>query len=348
MIAFLIMSQTVDAATMGSAQRAVVTNAENPDAWVDLGDAYRRRFQKKRARAAYGQALLLDATHEDAQAKLARLSSRRNPRLVRIALRDPTNDEAWGDAGDYYVANNMPEEAMGAYRHALRLDPGDSEWHQAVINLGDIDALVGIMDQLMEGTDDETMGNVADSLRQYGNTEEACTLYQRASELDPGDTEWERALARCNGEALPDGDQLEAMMSGSSMLPSSSPMDRMRTQVYANDELLTRLGIAHAKAGDLENARRYLHSSLLISPVNTATLESFAAVTGQTRLEILERLVEEVPDNDEVLGELGDQLLAEGRAQEAAAHYRLALEIDADDPEWTEKLSLLEAIEEHR
>ena len=81
---------------------------------------------------------------------------------------------------------------------------------------------------------------------------------------------------------------------------------------------------------------------------SVATLESFAAVTGQTRLEILERLVDEVPDNDEVLGELGDQLLAEGRAQEAAAHYRLALEIDDDDPEWTEKLALLEAIDEHR
>ena len=68
------------------------------------------------------------------------------------------------------------------------------------------------------------------------------------------------------------------------------------------------------------------------------------AVTGQARVEILGRLVDEVPGNDEVLGELADQLLADGRIREAAAYYRQALEVDDDDPEWTEKLSLIEAI----
>ena len=348
MLTFLLMSLTADAATMRSAQRAVVTNADNPDAWVDLGDAYRRRLKRKQARMAYGQALLIDETHEEARAGLARISRKRNPRVVRFALRNPTNDEAWGDAGDYYIANGMQEEALGAYSHALQLDPSDTEWHNAIISLGGIEPLLGIVDQLMESANDEALGDFADRLMQYGHTEEACALYQRAQELDPEDYEWERGITTCRGEALLDGELIPGAMSDPSMLSSSSPMDLMRAQVYANDELLTRLGIAHAKAGDLENARRYLHSSLLISPANSATLESFAAVTGQTRLEILERLVEEVPDNDEVLGELGDQLLAEGRAQEAAAHYRLALEIDADDPEWTEKLSLLEAIEEHR
>ena len=32
------------------------------------------------------------------------------------------------------------------------------------------------------------------------------------------------------------------------------------------------------------------------------------------------------------------------RAREAAAYYRQAREIDSDDPEWTEKLALLEAV----
>ena len=348
MITILLLSLTADASTMRAAQRMVVANPESPDAWVELGDAYTRRLKRRRAREAYGRALSIDAEHEAASAKLARLSSRRNPRIVKAALRDPTNDEMWGDAGDYYMSMGMHEEALGAYQHALRLDPADSEWHRAVINLGDVDAVMDVISDSIEHASDETLGDMADILRENGRTAEACALYQRAQQMDPTDSEWTPRIAECSGVALPDGGQIEAALSGMDTLSSSSPMELMRSQVYADDELLTRLGIAHAKAGDLENARRYLHSSLLLSPAKNATLESFAAVTGQTRLEILERLVDEVPDNDEVLGELGDQLLAEGRAQEAAAHYRLALEIDDDDPEWTEKLALLEAIDEHR
>jgi tetratricopeptide (TPR) repeat protein len=254
----------------------------------------------------------------------------------------------WGDVGDYYRSVGMIDEALGAYQHALGLDPADNEWHRAVIDLGDIDAVLEVINDSVEHASDETLGDMADILRDNGRTEEACALYLQAQQMDPADTEWTPRIAECNGVLLPDGTPIESALSGGATLSPSDPIDMLRSRVYANDELLTRLGIAHAKAGDLESARRYLHSALLISPANSATLESFVAVTGQTRLEILERLVDEVPDNDEVLGELGDQLLAEGRAQEAAAHYRLALEIDNDDPEWTEKLSLLEAIEEHR
>jgi tetratricopeptide (TPR) repeat protein len=348
MITFLLLSMTADAATMRAAQRMVVSNPHSPEGWVELGDAYKRRLKRRRARDAYSRALALDAEHEVAGAKLARLTSRRNPRIVRAALRDPTNDEVWGDAGDYYRSIGMLDEALGAYQHALGLDPADNEWHRAVIDLGDIDAVLEVINESIEHTSDENLGDIADLLRENGRSEEACALYLQAQQLDPTDTEWTPRVAECNGVPLPDGSSLEEALSGMATLSPSAPIDLLRSRVYADDELLTRLGIAHAKAGDLESARRYLHSALLISPANSATLESFAAVTGQTRLEILEQLVEEVPDNDEVLGELADQLLADGRAQEAAAHYRLALEIDDDDPEWTEKLSLLEAIEEHR
>ena len=346
MISFLMLSLTADAASLRAAQSMVVTEPDNPDAWVTLGDAYRQRLKRKRAREAYSRALTLDPDHADATSRLSKVSKRKNPRVVRAALRDPGNDELWGDAGDYYMSVGMREEALSAYQYALRLDPADSEWHRAVINLGDIDAVLEILSSNMDTSNDETLGDMGDLLREYGRTEEACALYRQAQALDPADSEWNPRVAECNGEALPDGSQIASFMG--SDLSSASPINMLQSQVYSNDELLTRLGIAHAKAGDLEDARRYLHSALLLSPSDNAALESYGAVTGKTRLEVLEQLVDEVPDNDEVLGELGDQLLAEGRLTEAAAYYRQALELDEDDPEWTEKLAMLEAIQDAR
>ena len=345
MISLLILNLTADAANMRTAQRMVVTDPDNAETWVALGDAYRRRLKRRRAREAYGRALALDSDNEDAARKLSRVSTRRSPRAVRAALRDPTNDELWGDAGDYYVSIGLREEALSAYQYALRLDPADSEWQRAVIGLGDIDAVVAIVNTTAENASDEALGDMADILRENGREEEACELYRQALRLDPADSEWGPRVATCDGIAVPEGGTLEQAITG---LSSSNPIGMLQGRVYADNELLTRLGIAHAKAGDLDAARRYLHSALLLSPADNTTLESFAAVTGQTRLEILEQLVEEVPGNDEVLGELGDQLLAEGRAREAAAYYRLALKIDDDDPEWTEKLALIEAVLEHR
>ncbi len=348
MLSLLLLSLTADAASMRGAQHMVVSDPDNPESWIELGDAYRRRLKRRRAREAYGRALSLDSDHEDASRKLARLSSRRNPRIVRAALREPTNDELWGDVGDYYMSIGLHDEALSAYQYALRLDPADSEWHRAVINLGDIDAVLEIINSTTENTSDESLGDMADILRENGRDEEACDLYRRALSMDPTDTEWTPRVAECDGTAMPDGHEIEGMLSSMGSISSSSPIDMLQGRVYGDSELLTRLGIAHAKAGDLDEARKYLYSALLLSPADTAALESFSAVTGQSRLEILERLVEEVPGNDEVLGELGDQLLAEGRTREAAAYYRQALEEDEDDPEWTEKLALVEAVLENR
>ena len=345
MFSILMLTLTADAASVRGAQRMVVTDPDNPAAWVELGDAYRRRLKRRRAREAYGQALALDGDHEDASRKLSQVSNRKSPKVVRYALRDPTNDELWGDAGDYYMSIGQREEALSAYQYALRLDPADTEWHRAVISLGDIDAVLDTIQSSVDSASDETLGDMGDILRENGRTDEACELYRRALTMDPSDSEWGPRVAECDGTSVPDDRYSEGMAAlNISTMTASDPISALQGRVYADDELLTRLGIAHAKAGAVEAARRSLPSALLLSPANNAALESFGAVTGQTRLEILERLVDEVPGNDEVLGELADQLLADGRIREAAAYYRQALEVDDDDPEWTEKLSLIEAI----
>jgi len=340
--------------SLRSAQRAVVVSPADPAAWVDLGDAYKRRLKKKRAQEAYGRALSLEPGHPDASAAMSGMQRRTGSnKVVRMALRNPNDDELWGDAGDYYRSIGLHEEALSAYTYALQIDPTDGEWQRAIYTLAGIDHLLALVEERADVLGDEGLGDLGDILREQGETEQACALYRRANELDSSDDEWRQRIAECDGttynsetdslgytEGVP-GSIISGIMGSGS---SSDPTDVLRTRVFSNPELLRELGVAHAQAGDLAQARDYLHSALLLRPSDDTTLEMFVAVTGRTRRNVLEQLVEEVPDNDELLGELGDQMLSEGRPEEALLYYSRALEIDDDDPEWTQKQALIRTI----
>ena len=342
-------------AGMRAAQRGVVVQPDDPAAWVTLGDAYKRRLKKRRAQEAYSRALSLDPQSAEASAGLASTQGRAGSnRVVRQALRNPTDDELWGDAGDYYFSIGRRDEALSAYTYALELDPTDSEWQRAIFNLAGADRLLEIMDARGDSIGDEGLGDLGDVLRDVGRTEEACVAYRRANAIDPSDDEWINRVAECDGtvpsltpEVL--GGQLGGIgiagtLSEGVSIGGADAVSVLRSRVFSNAELLRELGMAHAQAGELDQARDYLHSSLLLKPSDDATIELFVAVTGRTRRAVLEQLVEEVPDNDELLGELGDQMLSEGRPQEALVYYRRALELDDDDPEWTRKVALMESI----
>ncbi|MEL6343397.1 MAG: tetratricopeptide repeat protein [Myxococcota bacterium] len=326
-----------------SAQRDVVVRPDDDVAWVTLGDAYRRNLKPKRAREAYGRALAINPDNEDARAAMAK-SAGRNPRVVRAALRNPNDDELWGDAGDYYVSVGRNEEALSAYRYAMTLDPSDSEWIGAVIRLGGSESVSEMLSDPSANLSDEALGDIGDYFMGSGERERACEMYRRALAMDPSDDEWTQRVSECEGGAISLAEPFieDPGMSGMSSARFGSPQ-MLQQQVFSNEALLRELGMAHARAGDLGEAQKYLHSALLIKPNEEATLEMYCAVTGRGRLDILEQLAEEVPDNDELLGEIGDQLLSEGRPQEAQVYYKRALDIDPSDPEWTKKLQILEA-----
>ena len=280
-----------------------------------------------------------------------------NNKIVRQALRNPSDDELWGDAADYYLSVGLREEALSAYRYALELDPTDSEWQRAILGIAGVDAILEILEAQGQSMGDEGLGDIADILREAGRTEEACATYQRAQALDPTDEEWSQRMAECGSGDIsalpPSGLSLQPDGGAGPDVPMSGAVNNamveaLRSRVFSNPELLRELGMAHAQAGELGEAEKYLHSSLLLRPSDSSTLELYVAVTGRTRGEILEQLAEEVPDNDELIGELGDQMLYEGRPQEALLYYKRALSIDDDDPEWTSKAALLEEILSHR
>jgi tetratricopeptide (TPR) repeat protein len=112
-------------------------------------------------------------------------------RLVDSIRVDPANDELWGDLGDRYLAQRRHAEAGGAFAVALLLNPADLEWQNHAPSLllaADAIRNAGI-------TDDELVGNVADSAAAVGNHAAAARLYAVAVTLDPTDDEWRDKLA---------------------------------------------------------------------------------------------------------------------------------------------------------
>lgn len=354
-IAGWMMWALLGCAGMRNAQRAVVTRPDAPETWVALGDAYKRRLKRKQAVDAYTRALTLDPQNSEAAEALASSTRRSGSnKIVRLALRNPSDDELWGDAGDYYISIGLRDEALSAYSYALQLDPTDSEWQRAIINLTGLEQLMTFMAERGDSIGDEGLGDLGDLLREYGRSDEACEIYRRASALDSSDDEWRQRIAECDGTTLSETPEIGSMLgnlSSSSMLDggsSASSVSVLQSRAFSNPDLMRELGVAHAQAGDLEQAQKYLHSSLLLKPSDSTTIELFVAVTGRTRRDVLEQLAEEVPNNDELLGELGDQMLAEGRPEEALVYYRRALEIDDDDSEWIRKEALIKTILENR
>ena len=323
-----------------SAQQMIISNPENPATWVALGDAYRRGLQPKKARDAYRRALSLDEDNAEAQESLANMGSGRKPRIVRQAMREPENDEIWGDVGDYYASVGQRQEALSAYLYALSLDPDDSEWQSSASRYGGGEDVLRVMMNSLDENNDEALGDVGDVLVLLERTEEACEYYQRALTLDPTDNEWIRNMtSHCEGAPVSETSPVTM-----GPMPTGDT-SAMQSYVLGNASLLIQLGHAYAVAGDTENASEYLHGALLLNPVDEKALLSYMAVTGLTKLEVMTRLLEEVPNNDELMGEMGDLMLELGRPDEALAHYRNALAADEDDTEWSEKISMLEGLQ---
>jgi len=322
----------------------IISNPEDPATWVSLGDAYRRGLQPKKARDAYRRALSLDEDNTQAQEALANMSSGRKPKIVRQAMREPENDELWGDVGDYYASLGQRQEALSAYLYALSLDPDDSEWQSSASRYGGGENVLNLMMNSLNENDDEALGNVADVLIVLERTEEACEYYERALAIDSTDNEWIRKVGDyCGGTGAEATLPTNPLGQGITM-PIGDP-SMMQSYVLGNEALLIQLGHAFAVAGDNEQASEYLHGALLLNPVDEKALLSYMAVTGQTKLEVLTTLLEEVPDNDELMGEMGDLMLELGRPADALTHYKQAHAADEDDTEWSEKINMLEALQ---
>jgi len=320
-----------------TAQAGVLAEPDNTNAWMALGDAYQRANAKKKARSTYYKVLAIDPEVTAARAALAELQPRNKvSRLERKALRDPTNDEIWGDVADELVMQGDIDKALRYYVHALRIDPTDEEWINKVMELGGEDTLLQMYKDQMhtQPNNDELMGDYADLLGFLDRREESCMAYQRAAQLDPEDSEWGDRVAECasagNVDAAHAGNLVDAL--------------EARLEVEGdNDELMGTIGDTMLASGDRDGALEYYRMALTADPGDSEWLDKVVAISGQPKLDILLELSAENPTNDELWGNLGDIYLDMGMPDDARTAFRKANALDPEDSEWQRKLQMFGA-----
>lgn len=289
------------------------------EAWGDLGDSLLARGQVDEARAAYVQACRLDPADSEWTDRIHELMGPAD--LIRvleeIAAAHPGDDELLGNLADACRATGQTDRAIELYTRAMRLDPSDTEWHTALAELGQLEVVASLTQNLVDTSmDDEVIGDQADMHFAAGQVDQACELYLRAHDLDPGDDEWIQALAsRC-------GDAQAALLAS---FDSSEPLTP---------------ALAMARAGQPQQALTLGRAALVSNPEDHALRLLVAHLEGRTHASLLEELTNQYPANDEILGDLADHYLDQGRISEALALYQRARILDPGDEEWTRKVSL--------
>jgi len=335
---------------LSEAERRVLDNPMDDEAWGDLGDEYRAAGRESEAIDAYRRAAMLDPADGEWQNNLIDAGIDLDEMIDAWLTSLPEDDERIGDLADALVERGRYEDALQLYRRAHEIDPDDSEWIEKIATYGGGGAIPpagdvegGVVGGVVGGTesgipsgDDEAIGDMADTYASQGNRELALQHYRRALELDPTDSEWQSKYAVYAGSA-----SLADIMEGRL---SSDPR---------NDEIMGQLGELYAEMGHTERALELLHDALAIDPADAQWQGKVSLLGGiEATRKILEEKLKADPNNDEVVGRLGDIAAFSGDRERAVELYSRALTLDPGDEEWRESLmqvagagALLEVLE---
>ena len=338
-----------------SAEKAALASPTESDAWASLGSAYFIDNQYEKASSAFAEALRLDPDNAMAAKGMEQLSeSEWVSEIERKALENPADDEIWGDIGDHFAEKGQTAKALTYYLHAMTLDPTDSEWHQKLAASGSTEEVVAFYESnaVRNQDNDEWLGDYGDLLGRLDRREDACAQYRNALALDPSDSEWIQRVGECDSGAPLGSSEgmegMEGMEHGDPMEESfGSPEEQLQqyeqlvAQEPDNDEYWGKVAKSHVALGNLEQGVEALERALALDPIDSEWPTMYCALTGSSLVEVLEAQLEQHPNNDELLGDLGDAYLTSGDPERAREHYLLAAEVDPDDQEWATKLRYL-------
>ena len=185
-------------------------------AWTDPSDAdaweKRRGRLPPRASSGSGRRRLpdRDPARPDPRTELQRAESRRAlaaqaREMRRAAMRNPTDDEMWGDLGDMLseegnvpgppgLPPRVPDRSGATPSGRAARRPRRRRARRDADDPGQVDE-----------TDDESLGDYGDMLDSVGQNEEACERWRRAAEIDPDDGESDPPRLGAAGYPVPEG-----------------------------------------------------------------------------------------------------------------------------------------------
>lgn len=184
---------------------------ESDEYWFKLGVAFSRINDRDPAEAAFRKVLGINANHTGAVLNLAQLLRTSNPgeskrlfeqaeelrkqdsymsRLRRAITQNPDKAEIHYTLALQFVKRKQWPEAVGAFKNAVFLDPGDQ---RSFINLGNIYFLEGSVTKAIERYQDvltlndksvEALANIGTAYAQKGNVDMARKYWQKLLKID--------------------------------------------------------------------------------------------------------------------------------------------------------------------
>jgi tetratricopeptide (TPR) repeat protein len=315
------------------AREACATPASAADAWHVVAAVHRRAGKLEAAEAALRQAISRDpktAAYHNELGNLLQDRGRLNDAIAayRRALRlYPAFAEAWNDLGTARYAKGEFEAAVDCYQRALRLRP---DHVVAYANLGAVYRKLGLLSEARRALQSELwqrlrqgarslwrrqpkLPALAEAQLRVGNARHAAQIAQRAIEIEPRNV---AALAVLGEALLRQGRSEEALTTArraSELRPGDPALHLQLARALVALERLDEAAAAYAHAdAPAELAQLHLRRG-----------EAAAAEP------LLRKALAHQPLEASVHAALGEACQRQTRLDEAEAHYRRALELDA-------------------
>ena len=258
--------------------------------------------------------------------------------LERVLAVDPRNAGAWTRYGEILLVQGRCTDALHAFRHAARLNPGAAEAHYRV---GVAFSSCGMNREAVESYGQalsikadflEAWNNLGGALDAEGRLEEAAACYERAVAIAPHFT------TAVNNLGL--------MCSKLGRWDRAALHFRQVLDRHPGDAgTCENLGIAYYMLGHRDEAATCFRKVLALRPDSSRTWNNLGnLLSEQDKWEearpCFERAIELNPDSDPALNNLGVVHLKCGRVREAEALFRRALALRPEFPDACNNLGL--------
>ncbi len=297
-----------------AASHAVALTQSSPDdaqAWNWLGKIRADAGDAEAAFEAYQRSAEGTPTTEALYGMLA-LDPERTLQVARQISTESDNDEVHGAVAKIALQGENLNDALDAVLRAHRTDPTDHEWLRAMVTLDPARALAALEETSASYSGDErdeVIGAKANALGDLGRREDAFQAYLEAHNLDKGDWEWQRGLARADpARAL---DVLEAY----------------RSESGDEGDLLGAIGDAYAGIGRSDEAMRHYERALEMDGGNE-WLAHMARVDPEEATRRIQVAINEKPNEAELWFRLGEAHAAAGHREEATRAFAKARGLD--------------------
>ena len=230
-------------------KRALELAPNSDEAYRNLGDAYSASGQSDEAIAAYQKAVAANSYYWTNHTALGNAylgrgdNARALPEFQKVIEIAPDNPMGYEGVGSVYLRQGKWSEAIPQYQKALTLAPDSPTYSNlgtAYFFLKNYDQATKMYEKAVEMTpnNEELLGNLADSYRWSGHSDQAAAAYSKAISLAFQELQVNPRSATIMGD----------------------------------------LGLLYAKKGDAANALQYTHQARAISPDDVQLMYSEAQV----------------------------------------------------------------------